>query len=164
MSEIKLDKFDQIGIVVKDIEKAANLYRALFNFKGNIDIVEQEASVVCRGESGTYKMKKIMDFFGGKQLEIVEIIDAEGPNLYSEYLDEGREGLHHLGIYIKDAKPLKKKFKEEFTAFQNLENQKVEQGLNRGKAAGIVINAIRETMDLEEEYIQSLEDSVEIPG
>ena len=114
MSEIKLEKFDQIGIVVKDIEKTAQLYRALFNFKGNIDIVEQEASVICRGESGTYKMKKIMDFFGGKQLEIVEIIDADGPNLYSEYLDEGREGLHHLGIYIKDAKPLIKNFKEEF--------------------------------------------------
>ena len=114
MSEIKLDKFDQIGIVVKDIEKAAHLYRALFNFKGNIDVVEQNASVVCRGEKGTYKMKKIMDFFGDKQLEIVEIIDAEGPNLYSEYLDEGREGLHHLGIYVKDAEPLIKKFKEEF--------------------------------------------------
>lgn len=114
MSELKLEKFDQIGIVVKDIEKAAQLYRALFNFKGNIDIVEQDASVTCRGEKGTYKMKKIMDFFGDKQLEIVEIIDAEGPNLYSEYLDEGREGLHHLGIYIKDAKPLIKKFKEEF--------------------------------------------------
>lgn len=114
MSEIKLDKFDQIGIVVKDIEKAAQLYRALFNFKGNIDIVEQEASVTCRGEKGTYKMKKIMDFFGDKQLEIVEIIDAEGPNLYSEYLDEGREGLHHLGVYVKDAEPLIKKFKNEF--------------------------------------------------
>jgi len=114
MSEIKLDKFDQIGIVVKDIEKAAQLYRALFNFKGNIDIVEQDASVTCRGEKGTYKMKKIMDFFGDKQLEIVEIIDAEGPNLYSEYLDEGREGLHHLGVYVKDAEPLIKKFKNEF--------------------------------------------------
>jgi catechol 2,3-dioxygenase-like lactoylglutathione lyase family enzyme len=114
MSVIKLEKFDQIGIVVKDIEKATQLYSALFSFKGNIDVVEQSASVVCRGEKGTYKMKKIMDFFGGKQLEIVEIIEAEGPNLYSEYLDEGREGLHHLGIYIKDAEPLINKFKKEF--------------------------------------------------
>jgi hypothetical protein len=114
MSEIKLDKFDQIGIVVKDIEKAALLYRALFIFKGNIDVVEQSASVICRGESGTYKMKKIMQHFGDKQFEIVEIVEAEGPNLYSEFLDEGREGLHHLGIYTKDAEPLIKKFKEEF--------------------------------------------------
>lgn len=99
---------------MKDIEKAAQLYSALFNFKGNINIVEQDSSVICRGKSGTYKMKKIMDFFGGKQLEIVEIIDAEGPNLYSEFLDEGREGIHHFGIYIKDAEPLIKKFKSEF--------------------------------------------------
>jgi len=114
MSEIKLDKFDQIGIVVKDIEKAAEMYKTLFKFKGQINIVEQDATVNCRGEEGTYKMKKIMDFFGGKQLEIVEIVDAQGPNLYSEFLDEGREGLHHLGIYIKNGKDLIKEFKEKF--------------------------------------------------
>ena len=111
---MKIPKFDQIGIVVKDIQKAAQLYRSLFSFRGNIDIVDQNASVICRGEKGTYKMKKIMDFFGDKQLEIVEIIEAEGSNLYSEFLNEGREGLHHMGIYIKDAKPLIKRFSENF--------------------------------------------------
>ncbi len=114
MTDLKLDKFDQIGIVVKDIEKAAEMYKTLFNFKGEINIVEQDATVNCRGKEGTYKMKKIMDFFGGKQLEIVEIVDAKGPNLYSEFLEEGREGLHHLGIYIKKGAELIKKFKEEF--------------------------------------------------
>ena len=114
MSEIKLDKFDQIGIVVKDIEKAAEFYRKLFSFKGKVDIVEQDAEVNCRGEKGYYKMKKIMDFFGGKQFEIVEIVYAEGPNLYSEFLNEGREGLHHLGIYTKNAKPLIEEFKTKF--------------------------------------------------
>jgi hypothetical protein len=114
MSGLKLEKFDQIGIVVKDIEKAAEMYRTLFNFKGQINIVEQDATVNCRGKEGTYKMKKIMDFFGGKQLEIVEIVDAKGPNLYSEFLEEGKEGLHHLGIYSKNAKDLIKEFKDKF--------------------------------------------------
>jgi len=114
MSEIKLEKFDQIGIVVRNIEKSAELYRSLFNFKGNINIVEQSATVNCRGVDGTYKMKKIMQHFGDKQFEIVEIIDAEGPNLYSEFLDEGREGLHHLGIYIKNGKELIEQFKNKF--------------------------------------------------
>lgn len=110
----KLEKFDQIGIAVKDIEKSAKLYRALFDFRGNINIIEQDATVTCRGQKGTYKMKKIMDFFGGKQLEIVEIIESNGPNLYSEFLDEGKEGLHHLGIYTKKADEIIRSFENEF--------------------------------------------------
>ena len=116
MSEIKLDDFGQIGIVCRDIDKAAEMYRELFQFKGNINIVEQSANVNCRGIEGTYKMKKIMQHFGSKQFEIVEIIEAEGPNLYSEFLDQGREGLHHLGIYTKKGTELKEAFKRKFNA------------------------------------------------
>lgn len=114
MSEINLEKFDQIGILVKDIEKAAEVYRALFKFKGEVNIVEQNANVNCRGEQGSYKMKKIMNFFGGKQLEIVEVVDKNGPNLYSDYIDQGKFGLHHMGIYVKDAKPIIDEFKKKF--------------------------------------------------
>ena len=113
-NDIKLEKFDQIGILVRDIEKSAKLYADLFNFKGGGNIVEQNASVVCRGQEGTYKMKKIMDFFGGKQLEIVEIIEASGSNLYTEFLEENREGLHHLGIYVKDSEKFINEFKNQY--------------------------------------------------
>ena len=116
MSEIKLEDFGQIGIVCRDIDKAAEMYRELFQFKGNINIVEQSANVNCRGIEGTYKMKKIMQHFGSKQFEIVEIIETEGPNLYSEFLDQGREGLHHLGIYTKKGPELKEAFKKKFNA------------------------------------------------
>ena len=109
-----INSFDQIGIVVKDIEKTAELYKSLFKFKGNINIVEQEANVIYKGKEARFKMKKIMQFFGDKQFEIVEIIDATGPNLYSEFIEEGNTGLHHLGIYVKDAKPLIAEFKKQF--------------------------------------------------
>ena len=114
MAEIKLDKFDQIGIVVRDIEKAAKLYRDLFNFKGQINIVEQDATVFYKGKEATFKMLKIMQHFGGKQFEIVEVLEATGPNLYSEFLKEGKEGLHHLGIYTKEADKLIEQFKNRF--------------------------------------------------
>ncbi|MHA1349903.1 MAG: VOC family protein [Promethearchaeota archaeon] len=112
--DIKLDKFDQIGIVVNNIEKAAQMYRKLFNFKGNINIVEQNATVNYKGKEATFNMKKIMQFFGGKQFEIVEVVDATGPNLYSEFIAEGNTGLHHLGIYTKNAKELIEQFKQQF--------------------------------------------------
>jgi len=114
MSSLKIEKFDQIGIVVKDIEKAAELYRGLFVFKGAINIVEQDATVVYKGQEATFKMKKIMQFFGGKQFEIVEVIETTGPNLYSEFIEEGNIGLHHLGIYTKNAKELIDVFKNNY--------------------------------------------------
>jgi len=114
MSEIKLDKFDQIGIVVRDIEKAAKLYRELFNFKGQINIVEQDATVLYKGKEATFKMLKIMQHFGSKQFEIVEVLEATGLNLYSEFLKEGKEGLHHIGIYTKEADKLLERFKKQF--------------------------------------------------
>jgi hypothetical protein len=90
------------------------MYRKLFNFKGNINIVEQNATVNYKGKEATFNMKKIMQFFGGKQFEIIEVVDATGPNLYSEFIAEGNTGLHHLGIYTKNAKELIEQFKQQF--------------------------------------------------
>ncbi len=114
MPEIKLDKYDQIGIVVKDIEKAADLYRGFFNFKGSINVIKQNASVVYKGKKVTLKMKKIMQFFGDKQFEIVEVLEASGPNLYSEFIKQGNTGIHHLGVYLKKVDVLINHLKNEF--------------------------------------------------
>jgi hypothetical protein len=114
MTELKIEKWDQLGIVVKDIENAAELYNGLFTFKGPINIVEQDATVVYKGKEATFKMKKIMQHFGNKQMEIVQVLEATGPNLYSEFIDEGHTGLHHLGIYTKNAKELIDEFKYKY--------------------------------------------------
>lgn len=146
MTIIKLDKFDQIGIVVKDIEKAATLYRDFFNFKGEIKIVEQDATVTYKGKEATFKMKKIMQFFGGKQFEIVEVLDATGPNLYSEFVAQGNAGLHHLGIYTKDVKSLIEQFKHQY-------NVDVAQIGKLGKLTFIYLD----TKDILGYYIELLE-------
>ncbi len=146
MSDIKLDKFDQIGIVVHNIEKAAQMYRKLFNFKGNINIVEQNATVNYKGKEATFNMKKIMQFFGGKQFEIVEVVDATGPNLYSEFIAEGNTGLHHLGVYTKNAEELIEQFKQQF-------NVKIAQVGKLGKLTFTYLD----TKDILGYYIEILE-------
>ncbi len=55
-----------------------------------------------------------MQFVAGKQFEIVEVIETTGPNLYTEFIVEGKTGLHHLGIYVKEAISLIEDFKENF--------------------------------------------------
>lgn len=112
MTNLKLPKFDQIGILVKDIEKAAEIYNNLFDFKGNINIVEQTTEAYYKGKKVSFKMKKIMQNFGSKQFEIVELLESNGDHLYSEFLKEGKSGLHHLGIYSKNTEKLIKDFKD----------------------------------------------------
>ena len=114
MSELKLSKFDQIGILVKDIEKAAEFYTALLDFKGKINIVEQSSTVNYRGHEVEFNMKKIMQNFSGKQFEIIELLESTGDHLYLEFLREGKVGLHHLGIYTKDTETLIMHFKNKY--------------------------------------------------
>lgn len=114
MSEFKLPKFDQIGIVVKDIEKAGKLLSFMLDFKTKVNIVEQISKVVYKGREASFKMKKIIQKFDGKQLEIVEVLESTGNHLYLEYLKEEKQGLHHLGIYTKNVKPLLDHYKNNF--------------------------------------------------
>ncbi len=114
MTELKLSNFDQIGILVKDIEKAAEFYEALLDFKGKINIVEQTSTVNYRGKEVEFKMKKIMQNFSGKQFEIIELLESTGDHLYSEFLKEGKVGLHHLGVYTKNAETFINYFKNEY--------------------------------------------------
>ncbi len=114
MSELKLDKFDQIGIVVKDIEKAANIFGGVMDFKSKLNIVEQSSTVWYKGKEVTFQMKKVMQNFGGKQFEIVELIDSNGDHLYLDFIKEGNEGLHHLGAYTKNADELIEHFKNQY--------------------------------------------------
>jgi len=111
LNELKLDKFDQIGIVVKDIEKAKSYFGGLLNFQSELKIVEQNSTVIYKGKEIVFKMKKIMQNFGGKQLEIVEVVESNGDHLYLDYIKEGNEGLHHLGVYTKNAEDLISEFK-----------------------------------------------------
>ena len=122
------------------------MYRNLFNFKGNINIVEQSATVNYKGKDATFNMKKIMQFFGGKQFEIVEVVDATGPNLYSEFIAEGNTGLHHLGIYTKNAEELIEQFKQQF----NVETAQV------GKLGKLTFTYL-DTKDILGYYIEILE-------
>ncbi|MFX1313381.1 MAG: VOC family protein [Promethearchaeota archaeon] len=114
MKILKLDKFDQIGIIVKDIKRVSKFLGNLLNFKNKLNLVEQTNTVLYKGKEAIFKMKKIMQNFGGKQFEVIEVIDSDGDHLYSEFLKEGKEGLHHLGIYTKNSDAFIEYFKSEY--------------------------------------------------
>ncbi|MFX1455727.1 MAG: VOC family protein [Promethearchaeota archaeon] len=135
MLEFKLSKFDQIGILVRDIEKTVEILSSILNFKEKLNIVEQKSNVIFKGQKASFKMKKVMQQFDGKQLEIVEVLESTGNHLYLEYLNEGKQGLHHLGIFTKKAKPLM-----EF--YQNTLGINVIQSGDAGKVKFFYLNTI----------------------
>ncbi|MHA1803773.1 MAG: hypothetical protein ACTSU4_04490, partial [Promethearchaeota archaeon] len=73
---MKITKFDQIGIIVKDIEKAAKIYEDIFDFSSPLNIVTQKSRVIYKGKEIEFTMKKIMQNFSGKQFEIIELVDS----------------------------------------------------------------------------------------
>lgn len=114
MENLKLEKFDQIGIVVKSIDSAAAILGDLLDLKSKINIIEQRSEVIYKGKHVSYRMRKIMQNFGGKQFEIVELVESTGDHLYLEFLREGKVGLHHLGVFTKNADELIDHFKKEY--------------------------------------------------
>lgn len=113
MVESKLSKFDQIDLLVRDLEKTAKSCNTLLDFNGKINIVVQINTVFYKEKEATFKMKIIRQYFGGKQFEIIELLESTGDHLYSEFLKEGKERIHHLGIYTKKANELIEYFKNE---------------------------------------------------
>lgn len=113
-NRLKLPKFDQIGILVRDIENSANYLGNLLQFNSSINIIEQESTVFYKGKETKFKMKKIMQSFGGKQFEIIEVVESSGDHLYLDFINNQNEGLHHLGIYTKNAEDLIESFKNNY--------------------------------------------------
>lgn len=90
----------QIGIVVADRDEAVARYSALLGYPswredsfGPDDV----ARMTLRGEDAAYSMRLA---FAGEAPEIELIEPVEGRSLYSEWLDERGEGLHHLAVVV----------------------------------------------------------------
>jgi hypothetical protein len=114
MNKPSFESFNQIGIVVRNIEKSVPFLENLFNFKAKLNIIEQDTTVFYKGKEVNFQLKKVMPFLNKIQLEMVEVVKSNGDHLYLDFLKQGKEGLHHLGIYVKNAEDLVKYYKKEF--------------------------------------------------
>ncbi|MFW9902708.1 MAG: VOC family protein [Candidatus Thorarchaeota archaeon] len=86
----KFPQIDQIGIVVKDMEKSLKFYEQIFS----PPFLTLEADV----NSG--KLKISLFQVGEIQLELIEVV--EGETIHSIFLRETGGGLHHIGFIVED--------------------------------------------------------------
>ena len=89
-------QIDQIGIVVRDLDRTMAQYHALLGW-GPWDVFEYEAPWLhhteIRGEAREYTMLGAETMVGNL---VVELIEPTSPSPYTEWLDARGEGLHHI--------------------------------------------------------------------
>lgn len=91
--------FKQVGIIVKDIEKAIN---GLTNLGiGPFNPLDAEPTVRWEegGKSTEIKIKSRFAYIG--QIE-VELIEPISPSMQKEFLESKGGGIHHVGFMVDD--------------------------------------------------------------
>ncbi|MCK4286708.1 MAG: VOC family protein [Candidatus Lokiarchaeota archaeon] len=94
-------KIDQMSFVYKDIKKQAKKMEQIYSiptFAQMENITHQEATY--RGKEVTI----IIDYAFSRLLNIqIELQQwKSGDSLFKEFIDQGKEGLHSIGVYVED--------------------------------------------------------------
>jgi methylmalonyl-CoA/ethylmalonyl-CoA epimerase len=95
---LELHEVNQIGIVVKDMEKALSNYSELFGITFPRVVIPEWFNMTYRGKPGNFRMKMALGMMGALQIELLETL--EGETIYREFLEKKGEGLHHLGFDV----------------------------------------------------------------
>ncbi|HEY48971.1 MAG TPA: hypothetical protein G4O13_02885 [Dehalococcoidia bacterium] len=105
MAQLKLGesgvKLDHLAIVVKDIHKAVEFYSKAFGLQ--FEEVAEHAlppDVIYKGKPCPYTMRVTFAHMGPVRLELVQVV--EGECIYTDFLKEHGEGIHHLGFEVAD--------------------------------------------------------------
>ncbi|MFC4171412.1 VOC family protein [Microvirga sp. GCM10011540] len=92
-------KISQVGLVVRDLEKTMKMYHELLGW-GPWNVYEHVSPRLhdthLRGEPAKYSMLCAETMVDGVCFELIQPLD--GPNIYSEWLEEHGEGFHHLAV------------------------------------------------------------------
>ena len=104
MEEFKINlsdlKVDQMGFVYRDIEKQANIFETLFNVPKFALLPETTDIVNYRGNDGEVNTKIAISRQFDTQIELIQHISGEC--IYKEFVDQGREGFHHISFFIEN--------------------------------------------------------------
>ena len=98
---------DQIGIVVKDIDKVIEAWSSLFGIGSWVfrDIDEIDA------EGRPIRVRRAFTNLGPLQFELMQPVEGRIP--ISEFLDTHGEGVHHLCFFVDDVETEVAKLEEQ---------------------------------------------------
>ena len=94
---------DQIALIVKDIDKAVEIYWKVFGigpwhiYTYGRPLVKR---MIYRGMPGNFKIRVAHSKIGSLGIELIEPL--EGDSIYSEFVEKHGYGLHHVGVNVED--------------------------------------------------------------
>jgi methylmalonyl-CoA/ethylmalonyl-CoA epimerase len=93
--ELGLGKFMQVGFVVRNTDKVLEYYEKTLGI-GHFDTAVYWAAAI---DGSKEKVKISLAQLSGIQFELIEPLEGDG--IHSDFLKQGREGLHHLGFWVR---------------------------------------------------------------
>ena len=96
--QLDLSDLDQVGFVVRNMEKALELYEPLFGPFMSID--PGPMTYDYRGRQEECEMRIAFGKSGDVEIELIEWLSGGCP--HKEFLDAGREGMQHLRFIVDD--------------------------------------------------------------
>ena len=99
VASLGLPPIDQIGFVVKSVDAAAERYAAMFGPWTRMNGAVEAAHY--RGRIADVKLELLFGHAGELEIEFIEWQSGESP--HREFIEQGREGMHHLRYRVDDA-------------------------------------------------------------
>jgi methylmalonyl-CoA/ethylmalonyl-CoA epimerase len=98
LETLGLPPIDQVGFVVKSLDDAEKQYGALFGPFARIDGSVRGATY--RGRECDVELSILFGHSGKLEIEFIEWSGGDSP--HREFIESGREGLHHLRYHVND--------------------------------------------------------------
>ena len=112
MSELSLGdlKINQLGYVYKDIKKQAKILEEKLGLPKFAFLENKPTKYKYREKESIVQTMIGFSRSLNVQIELIQLI--EGECIFKEFIDAGKEGLHHFGVYVDDVDTLIKTYKE----------------------------------------------------
>jgi 4-hydroxyphenylpyruvate dioxygenase-like putative hemolysin len=100
---VKLGPLSHIGLVVEDVDKAAEFFGSVFGigpFSTETYELNADTHFRYRGQPAEARMKAAIAFSGRVFIELVEVLEGESP--HTEFLRQHGEGLQHIAFHVEN--------------------------------------------------------------
>lgn len=100
---VKLGPVHHVGIVVKDVDKAAEYYSSVFGlglFRTDVYEMDETTGFTYRGQPARARVKAAFSQRGPIAIELVEVLEGETP--HTEFLRQKGEGVQHIAFTVED--------------------------------------------------------------
>ena len=110
-SEIDISSLNvaQLGYVYKDVAKQSLIMEKMLGVP-MFAVMVGTNPIIYRGREVEYTAKIAISRWLNTQIELIQPI--KGQSLHTEFLQKGREGLHHISVFVDELEPYLEYFKK----------------------------------------------------